>query len=263
MKKLALIVALVMVVLSFAGCGATAEPASKVEQIKEAGQLVLGTSADYPPYEFHKMVDGEDKIVGFDIMIAQKIADELGVELVIKDMGFDGLIAALQGEKVDFVIAGMSKTEERDEVVDFSEPYYFEKQTVLIKKDMLDTYTSIEAMEGVKIGAQTATIQEGLAQELMPNNPLTSLQDITSLVLELKTGKIEGIILVEPVALGYAKQNPELINANFNLDKSKGVNVAVSEGSDLVDPINKVLKEIIESGEMDQFVYEATMMVEN
>lgn len=262
MKKLALIVALVMVVLSFAGCGASAEPASKVEQIKEAGQLVLGTSADYPPYEFHKMVDGEDTIVGFDIMIAQKIADEMGVELVIKDMAFDGLIAALQGGKVDIVIAGMSATPEREEVVDFSDQYYFEKQTLLIKKDMADTYTTIESMEGVKIGAQTATIQEALAQEKMPNSPLTSLQDITALVLELKTGKVEGVVLVQPVAKGYIAQNPELAIADVDLGQSDGASIAVEEGSDLVTPVNEVLAKIIESGELDQYVYEATLMVE-
>ncbi|BES64879.1 ABC transporter substrate-binding protein [Gottschalkiaceae bacterium SANA] len=260
MKKVALFLAILMVAMAFAGCGAEAET-SKVAAIKEAGQLVLGTSADYPPYEFHKMVEGEDKIVGFDIMIAQKIADEMGVELVIKDMAFDGLIAALQGGKVDMVIAGMSAKPEREEVVDFTNEYYFETQTILVKADKVDTYNSIEAFEGVKIGAQTATVQEGLAQDLLPNSPLTSLQDITALILELKTGKIEGLILVAPVAKAYITQNPELA-MSIDLDQAKGVSIAVEEGSDLVDPVNEILADIMGDGTLDQYVMDATLMVD-
>jgi polar amino acid transport system substrate-binding protein len=261
MKKLALILAMVMMVMSLAGCGAEAET-SKVAEIKEAGQLILGTSADYPPYEFHKMVDGEDTIVGFDIMIAQKIADEMGVELVIKDMAFDGLIAALQGGKVDIVVAGMSATPEREEVVYFSDQYYFDEQILMIKADKADTYTSVESLEGLKIGAQTGSIQEALAQEQLPNSPLTSLQDLTALVLELKTDKVEGLVLVKPVAKGYIAQNPELAIADIDLGQSDGASIAVEEGSDLVDEVNVILAEIIESGELDNYVYEANLMVE-
>jgi ABC-type amino acid transport substrate-binding protein len=77
----------------------------KIKEIKQAGKIVLGTSADYPPYEFHKEIDGKDTIVGFDIEIAKAIAKDLGVELEIKDMDFDGLLLALNAGKVDFVIA--------------------------------------------------------------------------------------------------------------------------------------------------------------
>jgi len=263
MKKLALIIALIMVVLSVAGCSqSSAEPVSQLEQIKESGQLILGTAADYPPYEFHKMVDGEDKILGFDIMIAEKIAQELGVELVIKDMAFDGLIAALQGDKVDLIISGMSNTPERAEVVDFSQQYYFEKQTLLIKEDMMDVYTDIDSLAGNKIGVQTSSIQEALAQEKLTESSLTSLPDIAALVLELKTGKVEGVILVKPVAQGYIAQNPELAISEVDFGQSDGASVALQKGSDLVDPVNEILTEIIESGELEQFVFEATQMVE-
>ena len=261
MKKLAVFLAILMVAITFAGCGAEAET-SKVDQIKEAGQLVLGTSADCPPYEFHKMINGEDKIVGFDIMIAQKIAEELGAELVIKDMAFDGLIAALQGGKVDIIVAGMSDTPERAEVVDFSQQYYYEKQTLLIKEEMMETYTDIASLDDVKIGVQTSSIQEGLAQETLTNSTLTSLPDIGALVLELKTGKVEGVVLVKPVANGYIAQNPDLSLSVIDFGQSDGASAAVQKGSDLLVPVNKVLAEIIESGELEQFVLETTMMLE-
>lgn len=261
MKKVALFLAILMVAMAFAGCGAEAET-SKVAQIKEAGQLVLGTSADYPPYEFHKMINGEDEIVGFDIMIAEKIAEDLGVELVIKDMAFDGLIAALQGGKVDIIIAGMSDTPERAEVVDFSQQYYFDKQTLLIKEEMMETYVDIASLDGVKLGVQTSSIQEALAQEQLTNSTLTSLPDIAALVLELKTGKVEGVLLVKPVANGYIAQNPELALSAIDFGQSDGASAAIQKGSDLVEPVNKVLTEIIENGELEQFVYEANMMLE-
>jgi polar amino acid transport system substrate-binding protein len=140
MKKFALILVMAMMLVSLAGCAGSAEPESQLEKIKESGQLVLGTAADYPPYEFHMMVEGKDKIVGFDIMIAEKIAEELGVELVIKDMAFDGLIAALQGGKIDIIIAGMSATPEREEAVDFSNQYYYEQQMLLVRGDMTDKH---------------------------------------------------------------------------------------------------------------------------
>ena len=261
MKKVTIVLVILMVAMAFAGCGAEAE-ASKVAAIKEAGQLVLGTSADYPPYEFHKMINGEDEIVGFDIMIAQEIADELGVELVIQDMAFDGLIAALQGGKVDIIVAGMSDTPERAEVVDFSQQYYYEKQTLLIKEEMIEIYTDLASLDGVKIGVQTSSIQEGLAQEQLTNSTLTSLPDISALVLELKTGKVEGIVLVKPVANGYIAQNPDLSLSTIDFGQSDGASAAVQKGSDLVESVNKVLTEIIENGSLEEFVFEATMMLE-
>ena len=103
-------------------------------QQKEAGggedadgddTIVLGTSADYAPFEFHKMVDGKDVIMGSDISLAQKIADDMGKELVIKDMDFNSLLIELDNGTVDFVIASMAPSKERAEQVDFSEPYEY------------------------------------------------------------------------------------------------------------------------------------------
>ncbi|WP_129598228.1 transporter substrate-binding domain-containing protein, partial [Anaerophilus nitritogenes] len=96
-KKIMTILLIGCMVFSFTGCNQKASSAdsSKLEEIKSKGKIVLGTSADYPPYEFHKEINGEDVIVGFDIEIAKAIAEELEVELEIKDMKFDGLLAAL------------------------------------------------------------------------------------------------------------------------------------------------------------------------
>ena len=91
---------------------------------EEKDQIVLGTSADYAPFEFHKIVNGEDTIMGCDVALAQKIADDMGKELVIKDMDFNSLLTELDNGTVDFVIASLAPNEERKEQVDFSDYYY-------------------------------------------------------------------------------------------------------------------------------------------
>lgn len=82
-------------------------------------KLTMGTSADFPPYEFHKVVDGKDTIVGFDIDIAKEIAADMGAELVIKDLPFDSLLNELSSGRVDIVISGLSPTEERKKLLTF------------------------------------------------------------------------------------------------------------------------------------------------
>jgi len=89
-------------------------------QIKERGKIVVGTSADYPPYE---SIDADGKFVGFDMDLARAIGEKLGVKVEFQDMPFDSLIAAVQEGKIDVVIAAMQATPERDETVDFSTPY--------------------------------------------------------------------------------------------------------------------------------------------
>jgi len=89
--------------LGVVGCTSQKKEVSKLQEIKDKGVLTIGTSADYPPYEFHKEIDGKDTIVGFDMMIAEEIAKDLGVKLEIKDMKFDGLLGALKSKNVDMV----------------------------------------------------------------------------------------------------------------------------------------------------------------
>ena len=131
MKKVIAAVMLGVMTMGFVGCGASSNKASDnnstdlLETIQEKGKLVVGMSADYAPYEFHYIDEnGKDVIGGFDVDIANEIADAIGVELVIQEMDFDALVSALPAGKVDVVISGMNPTEERAKVVDFSDIYY-------------------------------------------------------------------------------------------------------------------------------------------
>jgi arginine/lysine/histidine transporter system substrate-binding protein len=272
-KKVISIMLILALVLSFGACNAKTnavvtpseeqKAATKIEQIKAKGKLVLGTSADYPPYEFHAAINGKDEIVGFDIEIAKTIAKDLGVELEIKDMKFDGLLAALVVDDIDFIVAGMVPKEERKQSVDFSMQYYQADQNVLVRAEDAGKYTSIESLKGIKIGAQKSTVQEDLAKEKAQASEVKSLSKITDLVLELQNGKIDAVVLVGPVANAYAKQNPKLAVSGISLGSEEGVAVAVNKGTaDLLEAINKSLDTMIKAGTIDKFIQEATTLSE-
>lgn len=112
MKKIMKVITAVMLLASLVLPLSNAKAQTTLESIKEKGQLVVGTSADYPPFEWISIEDGQEEIIGADIDLAQKIADEIGVELVIENMGFDGLIPSLKTNRVDILIAGMGYTED-------------------------------------------------------------------------------------------------------------------------------------------------------
>jgi arginine/lysine/histidine transporter system substrate-binding protein len=272
-KKVISIMLILALVLSFGACNAKTnavvtpseeqKAATKIEQIKAKGKLVLGTSADYPPYEFHAAINGKDEIVGFDIEIAKTIAKDLGVELEIKDMKFDGLLAALVVDDIDFIVAGMVPKEERKQSVDFSMQYYQADQNVLVRAEDAGKYTSIESLKGIKIGAQKSTVQEDLAKEKAQASEVKSLSKITDLVLELQNGKIDAVVLVGPVANAYAKQNPKLAVSGISLGSEEGVAVAVNKGTaDLLEAINKSLDTMIKAGTIDKYIQEATTLSE-
>jgi len=155
-----------------AGCGSKTTPTTapttapsetvamspSMKKIKESGKLILGTSADYPPFEFHKSINGKDTIVGFDIEIAKEIAKDLGVTLEIKDLKFDGLLAALDQGTVDIVIAGLTPTEDRAKSVDFSIQYYSADQSVVIRESDKGTLTTAESLKGKTIAVQKGSV---------------------------------------------------------------------------------------------------------
>jgi polar amino acid transport system substrate-binding protein len=243
---------------------AEAEMSSTMKRIKDSGVLVLGTSADYPPYEFHKSINGKDEIVGFDISIAKEIAKDLGVTLEIKDMKFEGLLAALDQGVIDIVVAGMSPTAERAKNVDFSEIYYQSMQTLVIRAADKDLITTKDAMTGKSIGVQKAAIQETIAAEQFPNATAVALTKISDLVLSLKSNRIDAAIIEYPVAMANIAKNPDLFMTTVEIPmESNGTASAMKKGSaDLVEAVNKTLERLISEKLIEQFVAEATTLLE-
>lgn len=264
MKKVLVNTLLVFVLgMLLVSCGGSASDQTQLEKIIEKGVIVVGTSADYPPYEFHKEIDGNDTIVGFDISLAKKIADDLGVELKIVDMSFDGLLAALEGNKIDFIVAGMTPTDERKKAVDFSTIYYDSGQTMLVKADMTDILTEISDFDDLKIGVQKSTIQESIFDEQFIGAEKVAVGKIPNLIMSLQSGKIDGIILAEVVAKAYAKSNDQIAVNNLDLGSEGGVSIAINQDEEaLLKHINNTIEQALKDGSLDQFIIDAMKLAE-
>lgn len=267
MKKATTLAALAVAVLfAFSLASCQKQDTSALGRIKKAGKIIVGTNAGYPPYEFHKNVDGKDQIVGFDVEIGKEIAKDLGVQLEIKDMAFDGLLAALNAGTIDFVLAGMTPTDERKKSTDFSAVYYTAVQSVIVLAADKDKIKDFAYFEGKGVGAQKGTIQVDLAKKYMPKaKELKELGKITDLVLELRSKRVAGIIVEKPVADAYASKNPDLaVSAiTFPAEEESGSAAAVKQGNkDLVDAINKTLDRLTAAKAVEVYVAAANDMIE-
>jgi arginine/lysine/histidine transporter system substrate-binding protein len=253
-------------------CSGPAKKADALDSIKKAGKLVIGTSADFPPYEFHIQDNGTDKIVGFDIAVGQEIAKDLGVTLEIKDMKFDGLLAALDSGNVDIVLAGMSPTDERKKTTDFSEIYYRAEQGVIVRAADKDKYTTPESLKNAMIGAQKGAIQVGIAKkqikgmkdDTQDNAQVKELPKLGDLVLSLKNKNIDAIVVETGVAKAYVAANPDLVVAPFIFpDESGGSAIAIKKGnSSLLEAVNKTLVRLGSANAVEGFVTDANSLME-
>ena len=264
-KKVVASTLLGIMTMGFIGCGASnnksaTETKDLLETIQEKGKVVVGMSADYAPYEFHYIDEnGKDVIGGFDVDIANEIANSLGVELVIQEMDFDALVAALPAGKIDLVISGMNPTEKRAKVVDFSEIYYNSQHGILVRSEDVDKYKTFADLEGVKVGTQLGSTQEQISRNEIPNADLQLLNNVNNLILELKAGKIDAIVMEKPVAEMAVKSNPELAVGNPIYEEESGGNaVGIAKGNEeLLAKINEVIKKLNESGKMDEYIVKA------
>lgn len=251
-KWIALALSCVMTVGLLAACGTS-------DNAKQSGdgqktKLVMGTSADYPPYEFIDTAVS-DEIIGFDIDIANYIAEKLGFELEVQDMDFSGLIPALTNNRIDFVLAGMTPTAERMQNVDFSDIYYVAEQTIVTKDG--SGITSLEDLKGKKVGVQLGSIQVGIANEIaeeVGGLEIVERNRITDLIQELKSNRIDAAIIENTVGKGHINANPELTSFVIVEENEAGSAIAFPKGSELRDKFNEVLREMIESGEMERLI---------
>ena len=265
MKKIIATAVLGIMTMGLAGCGSSNDKnsASKtdlLEKIQKNGKLVVGMSADYAPYEFHYIDEnGKDVIGGFDVDIANEIANKIGDDLVIQEMDFDALVSALPAGKVDLVISGMNPTEERAKVVDFSEVYYNSKHGILVRAEDADKYQTFADLEGAKVGVQLGSTQEKIAKTEIPNVNLQQLSNINNLILELKAGKVDAIVMEKPVAEMAVKSNPELAVGKPIYEEQTGGNaVGIAKNNpQLLAKVNEVITELNESGKMDEYIEKA------
>ena len=224
------------------------------DKIKSAGVLKVGTEAQYAPYEFK---DADAKIVGADIALAQKIADDLGVKLEVVDMKFDGIIPAVQSCLVDLGIAACSNTPERAMAVDFSNIYDKSEQMLVVDAQNKDKYTSVDALSGLKVGAQKGTIQSNLITKELTKSTLFELDKFPALALEVQNGNIAGLVADASVAKSLISGScGKLAAANYTFTSEAakvGKAVVIKKGnSGLVDAVNKSVDAFVSDGSWDK-----------
>lgn len=236
----------------------------KLAEIQAKGELVMATTADYPPYEWHLIKDGKDEVVGFEIDIAKAVAEELGVTLSIKDMDFDGLIPALSTGKVDMVLAGMNPTPKRAESVDFTDIYISQNDVVLIRKEDADKYNSKESLKDAKWATQKSTIQEDFLKEEFADSYLQSVGKWGTAILSLNTGKVDAILMVDNVANRYAKENDKLMVANLDIESTPNeAAIAVAKNNEaFLTKLDEILDGMKESGKIDQLILDNVQLME-
>ena len=273
MKKfLALMLAMVMA-LSLVACGEKAAPVepektdTQPEQVEAAlttvtpGKLTVATSPDFAPYEFYSIdAAGNYTLAGFDMALAQYIADYLGLELEVIPMDFDGTLTELAAKSVDLSLAGYSPDPTRMEKMDFSDLYYQGGQSFVTVKDNVDKFPTLADANKAEysIGAQNGSIQWDLAMENTPDADNVSLQKVTDIIGELVAGTLDGAFIETAVAECYAINYPELVVLHNVPYEQEGSAVGVSKGNvELLNGVNEAIAQALADGSMSKFVAEA------
>ncbi|MGG0274129.1 transporter substrate-binding domain-containing protein [Bacillus rhizoplanae] len=251
MKKfLSISFALILIVSIFGACSKREETGSTDKN----KVLVMGTSADYKPFEYVDAKKSED-IIGFDIDVINYISKELGYKVKIKDMDFSGLLASLEAGKVDFVMAGLTPTAERKKNADFTDIYFTSKNVIISKEG--SNIKTLQDLQGKKVGVQTGSIQEEKAKDLQKQVSFQSegRDRIPELIQEIQAGRFDAIILEDTVAKGYLEKNKELKSVEIpEAADEAGSAIALPKNSDKTAEFNKVIKKMKENGEMDKLV---------
>ncbi len=228
----------------------------------EKKTLVLGTSADYPPFEFHILQDGQDTIVGIDVFVAQQIAEDMGAELEIVDMNFDNLLTLMAQGNCDMVLAAMESKPERLEAADCSDPYYTDLPPVIVTKaENASLYTSLEDFSGKSVGAQTGTTKADIITDQMTGANPVLLTTVGDLINQLVYDKVDAVVLDGAVANKYVESNPDLaIVESISLgDSMEPYRVWVAKGDPkgLLDDINASIAAMTENDSLVDFIDKA------
>ena len=272
MKKfLALMLAMLMA-LSLVACGG-GNNAADDNNANNGGdddamtKLVLGTSADYAPFEFmYPDESGEMVYGGIDVSVAQYIADEMGEELQVENMGFDYLLTSLDKGDFDIVLAAMEATPDRLENADFSDPYYTDvPPAILVKADKADQYKTLADFNGKAMGAQAATTKLDMVNDIEGVNAV-SLESVLDLVNELVYDKVDAILVDGGVAKQYAEANPDLViaDASAELGEPAPYCVAVQKGDPkgLLPAINAAIAKMNEANMLETFIADADSLAD-
>ena len=237
-----IIVGVLILSLGLVGCGKKEASTAKV--------IRVGTEASFAPFEFQE--EGSKDYTGFDMDLIRAIGKQMGTEVQIQNMGFDGLIPGLDSGTVDVVISGMTITEERSKKISFSKPYYKSGLTMVVKNDNT-TIKNFADLDGKKIAVQIGTTGADEAKKVK-NAQIREFNSAPEAFLELKAGGVDAVVNDKPVNDFYiaktgskdAKQVGEPLTA-----EDYGIATA-KKSTELTEKINKALDELKSNGEYDK-----------
>lgn len=257
MKKSLLALLAGVTLLGLGACGKAESSQDKLTTIKKEKVIKVATSPDYAPFGFHTDIKGKDEIVGADIDLVNSIAKKMGVKVKWLDMSFNSVLAAAKEGKADIAVSAISVTPERKKSFDFTDEYYVSPQVVLINKKNENNFTTVDSLADKQVGAQKGTIQENVVKEQLKNAKLVSIEKLPNIVLEVKDGSLDGLVVEKTIAESYVAQNPELAISKIPLKSSKedAFSIAVPKGNPkLVKELNQHIKELKDQGEVEQMV---------
>lgn len=247
-----------LVVGGTAGCGKQ----SQYQQIKNKKTLTVATSADYAPFEFPVMKNGHKHIVGLDMMICQQVAKSMGVKLKVNNMEFPSILNEVKNNKADMAIGGIVETKQRQKAVDFSKPYFKEQNVLLVKKADANNYNKLSDVKGKEIGAQQSSTQVTVAKRDFKGEKLVQQSLVTSLATDLKSGKLNGIIMAKTVANQYVKNHPDqYAEAKMQIKAPADLtNIAIAlpkNQPELKKKVNKEITHMQKTGQINQMYNKA------
>lgn len=268
MKKLIALISAVLVIASLTACTSTpannaatssapanntasSTPAAKAADWKdllyEDGKLTVGMCNDYPPYE---SLDAAGKLVGFDVDMAQKLADAMGLKLVIKQFGFQEVISATQLGEVDIGISAFGYKADRD--VLFSNPYITSKQVIVVRDS--SGITDLKGLSGKKIAAGTGTTCEAAAKKAVPDAKYSSPGDYTQMFAALDNGAVDAVACADTVAKNFVNANKHLVILNTVLSE-EGTYIIAKKGNNLLmDAVNKGLAVVMSDSSFNKLL---------
>lgn len=259
MKK---IIALLLVVLLLTGCGNTA---TSGDTTTERETLRVGMECDYAPFNWTQeattTVDGKSPVEikggnagycwGYDVLIAQEIADTLDMDLEINKIEWSGLPIAANNNEIDLIIAGMTDNEERRESLDFTTPYYESEMVLIVRKDSeYVNATSIQDFNGATVVAQLNTFHDDLIDQISGVTHATPLDTFPLMTVALQSSVVDAMVSELPVAMAITSSNEDLTYVEFTegngfeTGADTTVSIAMSKENALFDSVQAALDQI-------------------
>ncbi|MBX3465887.1 MAG: transporter substrate-binding domain-containing protein [Planctomycetes bacterium] len=251
MHRLAPLAALLLAVTGCPAGGPTGGPAGDLDAIKARGRLVVAMDVGYDPFE---TLGPDGKPQGFDVDLVHEVAADLGVQVELKNVAWDGIVGELQTGKVDVIFSGMSITEDRQRAVAFSEPYYRVGQVVVKKKGdgRIKSFRDLDDPQ-MRVATQQGTTGEQAIREFMPKAQLMKFAKTDEACLTLIQGKCDAVVFDHPFLLKYVTEQTTELEGLWQPFTEEAIAAAVRlDNQRLVDAINATLARLRQSGRLAQ-----------